>query len=126
MDYEKIKRVYVAGKLNSNAIEYLNNVHKMLESAEEVRLLGFAPYIPALDLLMGIKFGYNTYEDYFDSSQAWLLASDAVFLTPGWETSKGTGLEVALAEEHGIPVFENIEDLQTYFEVFPNGDKTEI
>ena len=115
-DYSKIKRVYVAGKLNADAVNYLHNVHKMMERAEEVRQEGYSPYIPAIDLLMGIKFGYDDYHNYFDMGQVWLLASDAVILTPGYETSKGTQMEIKLAIENDIPVFEQINEMNKYFE----------
>ena len=114
MDYTKLKRVYVAGKLNDDAVGYLYNVHKMMTAAEKVRLAGFAPFIPAIDMLMGLKFGYTEYTDYFDGSQAWLLASDAVFLTPGWETSAGTKREIELAKKHDIPVFESLKRMKKY------------
>ena len=107
-----MKAIYVAGKLNdSNAINYLLNVSAMMETAEQVRLAGFAPFVPAVDLLMGIKFGYKNYEDYFDPSQAWLAKADGVFLTPGWSESPGTKREIALANSLGIPVFYDLDEM---------------
>lgn len=115
-DYSKIKKVYVAGKLNDiDAVGYLHNVAKMMKRAEEVRKAGYAPFIPAIDLLMGIKFEYLDYCDYFDNSQAWLLASDALILTPGYETSVGTQKEMRLAIENDIPVFDDIGEMDRYF-----------
>jgi len=108
---ERKTRIYVAGKLNDDAVGYLHNVHTMMETAEAVRLAGFSVFIPAIDLLCGIKHGYNDYHQYFDNGQPWLMASDAVFLTPGWETSKGTAAEVATAKELGIPVFSELSEL---------------
>ena len=116
-----MKAIYIAGKLNDDAVGYLHNVHKMMTVAEEARLAGFAPFVPAIDLLMGIKFGYSKYEDYFDSSQAWLIRSDAVLLVEGWQTSKGTRLEIDTARDHGIPIFESLYEMVAYF----NGDKVE-
>jgi len=104
-------RVYIAGKLNDMAVGYLYNVHNMMETAEEVRKAGFSVFIPAIDLLCGIKHGYTNYHDYFDNGQPWLMASDAVFLTPGWETSEGTKNEIATAEELGIPIFSELDEL---------------
>lgn len=110
-----MKRIYVAGKLNDMAVDYLLNVHKMMVTAEKVRKAGYSVYVPAIDLVMGIAFGYTDYHDYFDNSQPWLEASDAVFLTPGWETSKGTKKEIELAESLGIPVFHTLKDMNGYF-----------
>lgn len=108
---ERKTRVYIAGKLNDNAVNYLHNVHLMMETAEAARLAGFSVFIPAIDLLCGIKYGYSSYEEYFENGQPWLMASDAVLLTPGWETSKGTAAEIATAESLGIPVFKELSEL---------------
>ena len=108
---ERKTRVYVAGKLNDDAVGYLHNVHLMMETAEAARLAGFSVFIPAIDLLCGIKHGYNDYHQYFDNGQPWLMAADAVLLVPGWETSKGTAAEIATAEELGIPVFKELSEL---------------
>jgi len=108
---ERLTRVYIAGKLNGKAVDYLKNVSDMMVVAEEVRQKGFSVFIPAIDLLMGIKHGYTNYHDYFDNGQPWLMAADAVFLVPGWEESKGTKDEIDTAIELGIPVFSNINEL---------------
>ncbi len=73
-------RVYVAGKLSDGTIEYLQSCHQMIRLAEEVRRAGFSVYIPCLDLLTGLVFGDLNYLDYFDNSQPWLEASDAVIV----------------------------------------------
>lgn len=109
------KKVYVAGKLNDMAVDYLNNVHKMMTTAEEVRKAGYAVMVPCIDLLMGIKFGYESYNDYFDNSQPWITVADAVFLTPGWEKSIGTRNEMTLATEYGVPIFDKLSDMNKYF-----------
>jgi len=108
---ERKTRVYVAGKLNADAVGYLYNVHKMMETAEAARLAGFSVFIPAIDLLCGIKHGYSSYEEYFENGQPWLMASDAVLLVPNGETSKGTAAEIATAESLGIPVFAELSEL---------------
>lgn len=107
-----MKKVYIAGALNSDAVGYLKNVHTMLFYAEKVKKLNLAIFIPALDLLMGIMFGNWDYKDYFDNSQAWLASSDAVFVCPGSENSLGTQKETAFANDIlGIPIFHNLDDL---------------
>jgi hypothetical protein len=102
---KKIECVYVAGRLNDMACDYLKNVHKMCWWANEVRKLGVCAYIPAIDMLMGIIFGNWEYPDYFNNSQGYLKRSDAVFVCPGYEESKGTIREIKTAESLGIPVF---------------------
>ncbi len=104
-----MRRVYVAGKLNDDACGYIKNVHRMIIWAEKVRKLGFAVFVPGLDFLQGVVFGNWEYADYFDNSQPWLDASDAVFLVPGWEQSKGTAREIERAKSKNIPVYTDLD-----------------
>jgi len=110
-----MKRFYIAGALsNPDVCIYLANCSKMMQVAEEVRQVGGSVYIPAIDLLMGLKFGYYDYNDYFDNSQPWLDASDAICLVPGWEDSNGTRREIDRADKHGIPVFSHIDQVKEF------------
>jgi len=81
-------------------------------------------FVPAIDFMMGMKFGYNNYKDYFENGQPWLLAADAVFLTPGWEESKGTAAEIVTADKNDIPVFDNLKDMNKYFKEGTNEKNT--
>jgi len=110
------KRIYVAGKLNDMAVNYLQNVSKMMKTAEEVRKVGYSVFVPCIDLLMGIMFGDYDYPDYFNNSQPWIEVADGIFLVPGWETSSGTKKEIELAKSRGIPVFEDIDTMDDYFD----------
>lgn len=105
-------KCYVAGKLNDDAVGYINNMHRMIRTAKKLREMEFAVYVPCNDFLEGLVSGDFTYEDYFSNSQPWLLASDFVFVCEGWETSNGTKREIELAQISGIPVFYNFETLR--------------
>lgn len=106
-----MKRVYVAGKLNGMACDYIKNIHRMIITSEKVRKAGFAVYVPGIDFLQGVIFGNWDYADYFDNSQPWLDVSDAIFLTPGWETSEGTKREIERAKARNIPVYDDLDTL---------------
>ncbi len=105
-------KCYVAGKLNSDAVGYIMNMHKMIKTARKMRSLGVSVYVPCNDFLEGLVDGEFEYHDYFDNSQPWLLASDFVFVCEGWETSEGTKKEIYLARENGIPVFFSEDDVK--------------
>ena len=109
-----MKKVYIAGALNSDAVGYIKNMHRMIEWADVVRREGYSVYVPCDDFLMGLVIGNYEYKDYFDNGQPWLEVSDAVFLVPGWENSKGTLKEIETAKELGIPVFESLDELNTW------------
>ena len=104
-------RVYVAGKLNGMAVDYNKNLHAMINWREILRRHGYAPYCPCLDLLPGIMFGDYEYEDYFQANQPWIDVSDALFVCPGWEESRGTKREMMRAKDKGVPICFTIAEL---------------
>jgi hypothetical protein len=104
-------RVYVAGKLNDNAVNYIKNMHRMIKTANQIQALGHSVMIPCLDILAGLVAGNLEYQDYYNNNLSWLEVSDAIFVCEGWETSKGTKAEIAHAEKLGIPVYYSIEEM---------------
>ena len=123
------KGIYIAGRLSKNrdgstadAVDYLLNVSKMMETAQDIKEAGYSVLVPAIDLLMGIKFGYKTYDDYFNNNLLWVGRSDAVYLVPGWEASPGTFREVSHAIEKGIPVFDRKDEMWEYFQGIKGGN----
>ena len=104
-------KVYIAGRLNDNAVGYIKNLHNMIQWAEKIRKLGCSVYVPGLDFLVGVVMGNYNYEDYFNNSQPWLDVSDAVFVIPNSDDSIGTKKEIARAQMMGIPVFHKTTDL---------------
>ena len=116
-------RIYVAGKLNADAVGYIQNMHKMIKTAKELRDAGFSVYVPCNDFLEGLVDGNFDYKEYFDNSQPWLSVSNAVFLTPGWETSSGTAKEIELANNLNIPIFSELSIMKKYFDSILNKNK---
>jgi hypothetical protein len=106
-----MKRIYIAGKLNAAAVNYIKNCHNMIRKADEIRKLGFSVYIPCLDFLSGIVQGDYNYYDYFDNNLPWLECADALFVMPDSEKSTGTQIEIGIAHERGIPIFYEISNL---------------
>ena len=122
----KIKKVYVAGLLTPRgihsknlAIDHLINQRKMIRYALDVFFAGYDPFVPAFDH----KFWMVMDDDEFITeamikrySKTWLEACDAMVLTPGWQKSTGTLIEIKHAEEREIPVFKSLEELKVYSE----------
>jgi hypothetical protein len=108
---EKKFRCYVAGALNSDACGYIQNMHRMVKVAREIRKLGVSVYVPCNDFLEGLVDGNFTYADYFENSQPWLEVSDFIFVCPGYEKSKGTAGEIDRAQEFNLPIFYTIDGL---------------
>ena len=112
-----MKRVYVAGAYSANnVLTLLNNIRKGIRWSLKVFLRGYAPFSPWLDFQFHLLLREEEHEDlavqdYYDYSMAFLDVCEVVFVTPGWEESKGTIAEIKRAEELGIPVIYDIEEL---------------
>lgn len=106
-----MKRIYIAGALNAEAVDYIKNMHNMLHYANEVRKLGFAVFVPGLDFLMGLQIGNWGYKDYFENSQPFLEVCNILFVCPHSENSKGTQMEIETAKKLGIPVVYSLDKL---------------
>lgn len=110
-----MKRVYVAGAYSaSNVIAVLDNIRDGMRWATKVFLAGHAPFAPWLDFHYQIMLREDeclSVEDYYEYSLAWLRAAEVVFVTPGWEQSKGTVKEIAEAERLGIRVVYELDEI---------------
>lgn len=111
-----MKRVYVAGAYSaSNVIDVLDNMRRGMRWSTRVMLAGHAPFCPWIDYHFQLQLQEHeelTVEDYYAYSLAWLQVSDVVFVTPGWEKSKGTHAEIAEARRLGIPVVFSFDDIE--------------
>jgi len=111
-------RVYIAGALSSKekdkrnpskvVTDYIMNVSRMCRIAGIVRKAGHYPYVPALDLLIGVVDGGFIEEDYRGIGMAFLEVCDAVLVI---SKSYGVEQEIARAKELGIPVFYKLLDI---------------
>ena len=105
-----MKKIYIAGALNSDAVGYIKNLHRMCNNALLVMKQGYSVFIPGLDFMVGFLDGNFEYKDYFNNSWEWLQVSDGVFVVPGSDNS------IRKANELNIPVFRNIDTMNKYFE----------
>ena len=105
-------KCYESGKLNDDAVHYIQNMHNMIKTAREIRKLGISVYIPCLDILEGLVDGNFFYEDYFNNSQPWLECADFMFVCKGWKTSEGTKKEIEYAKSIGKLIFFDLETLK--------------
>lgn len=103
-----MKKVYIAGKLNAGACDYIQNVHKMIKAGDKIRRMGYSVYIPCLDLLLGLVVGDMGYEDYFGNNVPWIKASDFLYVMPNSEKSSGTQREIEIAKKYNIHVIRDI------------------
>lgn len=93
------KRIYVAGPYSAdNVIAILDNIRNGTRACVELMLAGYSPFCPWLDYQFQfyLRDGESlSVEDYYRYSIDWLDVADAVYVLPGWESSKGTVAEIS-------------------------------
>ena len=97
-----IKYVYVAGPLSSSG-NYLENVRVAVRAAEELRAMGYVPFVPHLSALWQLISPHCEYEYWLPMDLDWIDRCDAVLRLPG--ESRGADEEVKYAISQGKPVF---------------------
>jgi len=105
------KLIYVAGKLTDGPEGYIHNMHRMIKYARQIEEFGVFTAIPCLDIIKGLVCGDLTLHDYMGTNLEIMFRCDAVALVPGWESSKGTRMEIEAAKKRGIPVLQGLRDI---------------
>ena len=112
-----MKRIYVAGAYSAdNVITVLNNIRNGMRAGTELFLKGYSPFAPWLDFhfqLMLREGEALSVEDYYRYSIDWLEVSDAMYVLPNSENSKGTQKEIERAIELNIPIFYSLDEFPT-------------
>jgi hypothetical protein len=114
-------RVYVAGAMSANNIlDVFHNLRRGIMAGVQLFFAGYAPFVPHWDFHLLLSAPEKlarevTPDDFYSYSLAWLEVSDVLLVLPGWEKSYGTKLEIAKAEELGIPIFYSINSLMKHF-----------
>jgi len=111
--------VYVAGAYNAPAaVEMFNNMRKGMRTSmklmglTEIELNPFCPWLDFHYALVGDgEENQLTLDRFYRYSIAWLRRSDYMLLVPGWENSRGTQMEIEVAKEENIPIFESLDEL---------------
>jgi hypothetical protein len=98
-------RVYVSGPYSADPER---SIQAAIQAADALLTAGHAPLVPHLKHPW-IQTTDHPYEAWLGVDLTWLQAADAVLRLPGH--SPGADRETALAEQLGIPVHHNIQDL---------------
>lgn len=101
--------IYVAGPLNApNAVEYIKNLHIMISVANEIKKKGHYPYVPCLDILLGLLAGNWEYTDYAGGNLPYVDACQSLFrIAP----SPGTNKEVRRARKLRKKMYYDLEEI---------------
>ena len=101
-------KIYVAHRYNGGTLETLANIGRAVDVGVELAKKGHYPFVPHLDCLIAIQSkGCLPIEYYYNSSMAWLQASDAIFIVDAndVDTSKGVKAEFDWAVQNGFTIY---------------------
>lgn len=99
-------KVYIAAPYTKGDVAM--NVRSVIEAADELVRLGFAPYLPHLTHFWHLVSPHPI-EFWYANDNEWLPMCDALLRLPG--ESHGADDEITLAQKLGIPVFYSIDNL---------------
>lgn len=111
-------KIYVAGPYSGdNVLDILKNIGRGEKVCAKLFSLGFAPFCPWHDksYVTDMPDGKFTIQQFYEYSIAWLKVSDAIYVLPNSEKSKGAQEEIKIARKLNYPVFYSIEDLGDYY-----------
>ena len=111
---KSFKRVYVAGPYSAdNVMDVLRNIRNGIDISQTIMSMGYSPFCPWLDYhFVLMDFGDSLIvEDFYRYSLDWLEVSDVMLVIGDYMKSKGTIREIQKAEEWGIPVIYDINEL---------------
>ncbi len=106
-------KVYPAGPIQGATIAHtLANIECGNMWTARIFQLGFSPFPVFSDeqFLRKVR-PVPAISDIYNYSLEWLKCADAMFLLDGWEKSHGAQQEKRIAEENGIKVFFDLNDM---------------
>jgi hypothetical protein len=123
-------KIYVAGPFSArtvegNIIEILGNMRRGLAVSVHLIKAGHAVFCPFLDFQFGLIADVSL-DEFRRNSMEWVRVSDAMLLLDGWRHSVGCRAEQIEASLHGVPTFENIDDLLRYGETLNSYNKDDL
>jgi len=105
----RMMRVYIASPYTIGDVAV--NVKAQIDCADDLMNRGFAPFWPLFSHFQHLVHP-RPYEDWIKVDLGWVVACDALLRLPG--PSKGADDEVKYANDHGIPVFTSVFELERY------------
>lgn len=98
--------IYIAGPYTGGAPD--GNIRAAVDAAERLQEKGHTPFIPHTTFLWGVVHEHD-YEFWMDWCFKWVKKCDALLRIDG--ASPGGDREVEYAEELGMPVYMDIENI---------------
>lgn len=105
---KKSKKVYIASPLfSSGRVSF--NIHKALTTAENLRRIGFLPFVPHLFFFWDFLYPDSNTNYWLEMDKEWLKECDILLRLDG--KSDGADKEVKWAKEFNIPIYYSVDSL---------------
>lgn len=108
------KIIYVSGKYTGTPEEVDVNIGMARSFSMEIWEMGYTALCPHLNTMHFERDCKCDYEDYMDGDMELVKRSDAMFMVPGWEDSKGAVRERKGALALNKPVFTTLNQLEAW------------
>lgn len=105
------RRVFVAGPISGKEVDYIANLGEMFRASRRLMELGYSPFCPGTDFLLGIMGPPMEVERYRAVSLSWLAVSDCMCVI-NERITPGVQAEIQFALDHGIPIHCGLEDFE--------------
>jgi hypothetical protein len=109
----KSPKIYVAGPISKGNM--LQNCIRAVKVADKLWKLGYLPFCPHQSWFWQQVCPHD-HKDWIEYDLPFVAICDAVLRIPG--ISKGADMEVAFAQNHNIPVYYSIRELQQKCPIF--------
>ena len=104
----KIRKIYISGKITGLPIGEV--IAKFHAAEDKIRRFGFEPVSP-----LGNGLPLDTdWADHMGKDISLLLKSDAIYLLPDYDESRGAQIELCVALHQRMPVFVESTSYQNF------------
>lgn len=100
-------KIYISGKMTG--LPFMDIYPKFKRAEETISALGHDPLNP---VVISPYDQNKTWTDYMEEDIAALLTANAILMLPCWGQSKGARIERAIAQELGLRIYYDINEIK--------------
>lgn len=105
-------RVYIAGPYTADTPEKVErNIESARHALTELLKVGATPFCPHTHTANMEGVEGLSYQDFMRIGLEWLAQCEAMLLLTGWQSSRGTLIELEEAHRLRIPVYSELENV---------------
>ena len=97
--------------------DWMTNLRKIIDMAEDVRKVGHTPFLPHLTMFWHLVHPHD-YEYWMSWDEEWLRVCDAAIRLPG--ESPGSEREITVCKSIQIPIFISVKEFIEWNSIYTN------